>query len=83
MVIFHFFKFIFFNAKEFFLLSEKMPKITIGRRKVYCPLMAIFFYQSLASQQLSEKYIYSVMQSDGNSLKMDTFQEAISSELMI
>ena len=27
-------------------------------------------------------YIYSVMQSDGNSLKIDTFREAITSELM-
>ena len=27
--------------------------------------------------------LYSVMQSDGNSLKIDTFREAITSELMI
>ena len=26
---------------------------------------------------------YSVMQSDGNSLKIDTFQEAVTSEVMI
>ena len=28
-------------------------------------------------------FMYSVMQSDGNSFKLDTFREAITSELMI
>ena len=38
----------------------------------------LFFEVALLSN-----FVYSVMQSDRNSLKIDTFQEAITSELMI
>ena len=41
------------------------------------------FLQPSGLLYLSGVYIYTVMQSDGNSCKFDTFLDAITSELMI
>ena len=74
------------KAKNVLILSTKVFKDqTLLFLSISVPMLLKYLLNLIMNQRDFSIFVseYSVMQSDGNSLKFDTFREAITSELMV